>query len=36
VDIGKIGPVAEGAVAWIVGLAALLLLCRWIGSGAER
>jgi ubiquinol-cytochrome c reductase cytochrome c subunit len=35
-DIGKIGPVAEGAVAWIIGLGALLLLCRWIGTGATK
>nr|WP_274387510.1 c-type cytochrome [Salsipaludibacter albus] len=27
-----IGPVAEGMVAWVVGLVALLLLVRWIGA----
>jgi ubiquinol-cytochrome c reductase cytochrome c subunit len=27
-----IGPVAEGAVAIVVGLGVLLLLIRWIGS----
>ncbi|CAN5587035.1 c-type cytochrome [soil metagenome] len=32
--IGHVGPVAEGAVAWIVGLGALLLLIRWIGTKA--
>jgi ubiquinol-cytochrome c reductase cytochrome c subunit len=30
--IGRIGPVAEGAVAWIVGLGAMVLLIRWIGT----
>jgi quinol---cytochrome-c reductase cytochrome c subunit len=30
-DLGRIGPVAEGAAAWIVGLGLLLLLARWIG-----
>jgi ubiquinol-cytochrome c reductase cytochrome c subunit len=30
--IGLIGPVAEGAVAWIAGLGVLLLLVRWIGT----
>jgi ubiquinol-cytochrome c reductase cytochrome c subunit len=30
--IGRIGPVAEGAVGWIVGLGALLLVVRWIGT----
>jgi ubiquinol-cytochrome c reductase cytochrome c subunit len=30
-DLGRIGPVAEGAVAWIVGLGLLLLFTRWIG-----
>ena len=30
--IGRIGPVAEGAVALLVGLALLVLLVRWIGT----
>lgn len=30
--IGRIGPVAEGAVAWIVGLGVMVLLIRWIGT----
>jgi ubiquinol-cytochrome c reductase cytochrome c subunit len=30
--IGRVGPVAEGAVAWLVGLAATLVLIRWIGT----
>ncbi|MGH2788337.1 MAG: cytochrome bc1 complex diheme cytochrome c subunit [Actinomycetota bacterium] len=30
--IGHVGPVAEGAVAWIIGLGAMLLLIRWIGT----
>lgn len=36
-DLGRAGPVAEGAVAWFVGLGALLLLARRIGvSGKEQ
>jgi ubiquinol-cytochrome c reductase cytochrome c subunit len=31
-DLGGVGPVAEGALAWAVGLGALLLLTRWIGK----
>jgi ubiquinol-cytochrome c reductase cytochrome c subunit len=34
--IGHIGPVPEGMVAWLVGLAALLGLARLIGEGAPR
>lgn len=30
--IGHIGPVAEGAVGWIVGLGILLLFARWVGT----
>ncbi len=30
--LGRIGPVAEGFVAWAVGLLALILVIRWIGS----
>jgi ubiquinol-cytochrome c reductase cytochrome c subunit len=30
--IGRVGPVAEGAVALGVGVVALLLLARWIGT----
>jgi ubiquinol-cytochrome c reductase cytochrome c subunit len=32
--IGRIGPVAEGAVGWIIGIGALLLLIRWMGTKA--
>ena len=31
-SIGAIGPVAEGAVAWLVGVGIMLLVCRWIGT----
>lgn len=31
-SIGRIGPVAEGAIAWIVGLGVMLVLIRWIGT----
>jgi ubiquinol-cytochrome c reductase cytochrome c subunit len=31
-SLGRIGPVAEGFVAWAVGLLALVLVIRWIGS----
>ncbi len=36
--IGRIGPVAEGAIGLAVGLVALLLLSRWIGTrtGEQR
>ncbi len=30
--IGHVGPVTEGAVGWIVGLGALLILIRWMGT----
>lgn len=33
-DIGGIGPVAEGAVGWIVGLGLVLVLTRWLGTKA--
>lgn len=32
--VGRIGPVAEGAVGWIVGMVALILLIRWMGTKA--
>lgn len=32
--IGLIGPVAEGAVAWLVAIGLLLLAVRWIGTRA--
>lgn len=36
-NLGRIGPVAEGAAGWVLGLGALLLAVRWIGtSGRER
>ena len=31
-SFGRIGPVAEGAVGWIVGLGALFVFIRWIGT----
>lgn len=34
-DIGRIGPVAEGAVAWVVGIGAMLVIARWIGTRRE-
>jgi len=30
--LGRIGPVVEGAVGWIVGLGLLLIFIRWIGT----
>ncbi|MGH2751679.1 MAG: c-type cytochrome [Actinomycetota bacterium] len=33
-SIGRIGPVAEGAVAWLVAIGLLLLTVRWIGTRA--
>lgn len=32
--IGRVGPVVEGAVGWLVGLGLLLLVIRWIGTRA--
>ncbi len=32
--IGRVGPVMEGAVGWLVGLGLLLLVIRWIGTKA--
>lgn len=32
--IGRVGPVLEGAVGWLVGLGALLVFIRWIGTKA--
>ena len=31
---GRVGPVVEGAVGWLVGLGLLLLVIRWIGTKA--
>jgi ubiquinol-cytochrome c reductase cytochrome c subunit len=30
--IGRIGPVAEGAVGWVLGLGILLVFIRWVGT----
>ena len=35
-SLGRIGPIAEGAVGWFVGLGALLLFCRMIGKRASE
>lgn len=32
--IGRVGPVVEGAVGWLVGLGVLVLVIRWIGTKA--
>ena len=32
--IGRVGPVVEGGVGWLVGLGSLMLLIRWIGTKA--
>jgi ubiquinol-cytochrome c reductase cytochrome c subunit len=32
--IGRVGPVVEGAVGWLVGLGSLMLIIRWIGTKA--
>jgi ubiquinol-cytochrome c reductase cytochrome c subunit len=36
--IGRIGPVAEGAVGWALGLGSLMLFIRWVGTkrGEQR
>jgi ubiquinol-cytochrome c reductase cytochrome c subunit len=33
--IGRTGPVAEGFVAWFVGIGALLLIVAWIGTRSK-
>jgi ubiquinol-cytochrome c reductase cytochrome c subunit len=30
--IGRVGPVVEGAVGWLLGLGALLVFARWVGT----
>jgi ubiquinol-cytochrome c reductase cytochrome c subunit len=30
--LGRLGPVSEGAVAWIIGLGLMIVVIRWIGS----
>ncbi|HEX2241033.1 MAG TPA: c-type cytochrome [Actinomycetota bacterium] len=30
--IGRIGPVAEGAIGWLIGLGLLIVFARWIGT----
>jgi ubiquinol-cytochrome c reductase cytochrome c subunit len=32
--IGRIGPVAEGAVGWLVGVVLVIILIRWMGTKA--
>lgn len=32
--IGRVGPVVEGAVGWLVGLGTLVIVIRWIGTKA--
>ena len=32
--IGRVGPVAEGAIGWALGILALILLIRWMGTKA--
>jgi ubiquinol-cytochrome c reductase cytochrome c subunit len=34
--IGHVGPVTEGAVGWLLGLGALLLVARVIGTTSRR
>jgi ubiquinol-cytochrome c reductase cytochrome c subunit len=33
--LGRVGPVTEGMVGWLVGLALLVLVVRWLGSRAR-
>ncbi|MEV4754229.1 c-type cytochrome [Micromonospora sp. NPDC049559] len=35
-SLGRLGPVTEGLVAWLVGLVLLVLAARWLGSRADR
>jgi ubiquinol-cytochrome c reductase cytochrome c subunit len=31
-NLGHLGPIPEGLIAWMVGLLSLILLVRWIGT----
>jgi ubiquinol-cytochrome c reductase cytochrome c subunit len=35
-SIGRVGPVAEGAVAWLLAIAVLAMTVRWIGTKVGR
>ncbi|WP_148086516.1 c-type cytochrome [Micromonospora sp. HM5-17] len=35
-SLGRLGPMTEGLVAWVVGLALLVGVARWLGSRAGR
>ena len=35
IPFGHLGPIAEGAAAWLVGLLAILLVTRWIGESGK-
>jgi ubiquinol-cytochrome c reductase cytochrome c subunit len=37
-SVGRIGPVGEGAIGWVIGMGAMLLAIRWIGTrvGEEK
>jgi ubiquinol-cytochrome c reductase cytochrome c subunit len=34
--LGHIGPIAEGFIAWVVGLLLLVVFVRWIGTRAKE
>ncbi|MEV0733887.1 c-type cytochrome [Polymorphospora sp. NPDC050346] len=34
--LGRLGPAAEGLVAWLIGLSLLVLAVRWLGTKADR
>lgn len=36
VPIGRVGPIPEGFVAWVVGIGSLLVVVAWIGSRLAR
>ncbi|MBX6372298.1 MAG: c-type cytochrome [Acidothermus sp.] len=35
-NLGRLGPVTEGLVAWLIGMAVLAVVAMWIGARAKR
>jgi ubiquinol-cytochrome c reductase cytochrome c subunit len=31
-DLGRLGPVTEGLILWVVGLGSLIIVAVWIGA----
>ncbi|HET7481998.1 MAG TPA: cytochrome c, partial [Actinomycetota bacterium] len=35
-SLGRVGPVTEGLVGWVLGLGLLIVVIRWIGTKADE